>query len=139
MGRGVVVMMGAVAGCNSNDTSPEQHVADGQALQEEGKLQEAIAEFDEAVRIDPQLASAYSFRGTAHGLLGEYERAMVDLNEAIRLDPQDAEYYINRGGIYYFWGRSQENQDESVEAGESFAKAEADFARAEELEGTETP
>ena len=42
---------------------------------------------NEAIRLDPQLASAYVTRGSAYAILGQFEKAIQDLDEAIRLDP----------------------------------------------------
>ena len=52
----------------------------------------ALADFTEAIRLDPHLAIAYSYRG--HDLDDETasvdEQALGDLSEAIRLDPESS-------------------------------------------------
>jgi tetratricopeptide (TPR) repeat protein len=62
-----------------------------------GELDIAIADFSEAIRLDPNNAAFYTNRGWA--LLGkkEYDKAIADCNEAIRLDPKNAAAYTNRG------------------------------------------
>ena len=60
------------------------------------KLGSAIDDYDEAIRLDPQFASAYYNRGLAYQRLGQSERAIKDFNEAIRLNPQYAAAYNNR-------------------------------------------
>jgi len=57
----------------------------------------AIADFNEAIRLDPKNASLYRFRGIAWDRKGESDRAITDFNEAIRLDPKSAFGYSNRG------------------------------------------
>ena len=42
----------------------------------------------EAIRLDPNNASAYNNRGFAYGSKGDYDRAIADYTEAIRLDPK---------------------------------------------------
>lgn len=63
----------------------KQHNSAGVELAGQGQLNEALAEFGEAIRLDPQLALAYNKRGFAYDRLGQYQRALEDLNEAIRL------------------------------------------------------
>ena len=54
-----------------------------------GQHQRAIKDYDEAIRLQPDLATAYNNRGIAYGNLGQQQRAIVDFNEAIRMAPSD--------------------------------------------------
>jgi len=65
-----------------------------------GELDRAIADFDEAIRLDPKDADTYRNRGLAYNSKGSYDLAIVDFNEAIRLDPKNAVFYTNRGNVY---------------------------------------
>ncbi len=65
-----------------------------------GENDQAIADFERAIALDPTYAAAYRGRGGALGSKGELDRAMKDLDEAIRLDPKDARAFNNRG---YIW------------------------------------
>jgi tetratricopeptide (TPR) repeat protein len=56
----------------------------------------AIADFNEAIRLEPTSAYAYGNRGNAYNDKGDHERAIADLNEAIRLDPKFADAFNNR-------------------------------------------
>ena len=76
------------------------HLNRGKDLYAEGKLDEAIAEFDKAIAIDRNLAEAYRYRGIAYSMKGNSDRAMADFNEAIRLDPNYATAYVGRGFEY---------------------------------------
>ena len=60
---------------------------------EQGQLDSAIDEFDEAIALDPQLAEAYYNRGTAYLDKGNYDQAIADFNQAIEIDPQLADAY----------------------------------------------
>ena len=48
----------------------------------------------------PNLAWAYSNRGSAYDDKGQYDRAIADYGEAITLNPNDAIAYNNRGVAY---------------------------------------
>jgi tetratricopeptide (TPR) repeat protein len=67
---------------------------------DEQDWQGAIADFSEAIRLNPNLIEAYNDRGTAYSILGENAKAIADFNEAIRLKPNDPEAYYNRGVTY---------------------------------------
>jgi lipoprotein NlpI len=73
----------------------------GLAYYDKGDDDRAIAEFNEAIRLDPKFAYAYSSRGLAYDHKGNLDRADPDYNEAIRLDPKYAQAYFNRGNAYY--------------------------------------
>lgn len=48
----------------------------------------AIADFNEAIRIDPQSAFAYFSRGNAYSDNGDYDRAFADYDESLQLRPR---------------------------------------------------
>ena len=68
----------------------------------------AIADFNEALKINPNLAMAYNNRGSAVQSKGDYDRAIADYNEAIRIDPNYAVAYSNRGNLFEAKGRREE-------------------------------
>ena len=65
-----------------------------------GRFDRAIADLDEAIRLDPNFAVAYNNRGDAYRQKGELERAIADFNEALRLDPNITPAYTLRGLAY---------------------------------------
>ncbi|HSB20343.1 MAG TPA: tetratricopeptide repeat protein [Anaeromyxobacteraceae bacterium] len=62
----------------------------GVALISRGRYAEALASLDEAVRLDPGLAVAYSARGSALFGLGRYVDSAADYRTALSLDPSRA-------------------------------------------------
>ncbi len=88
------------------------HLEAGIAFQENGQPGEAIAEFDEVIRLDPTLANAFTDRGFNYFQLGQVERAVQDFDEAIRLQPQFAVAYANRAQAYTFLGRDKEAEND---------------------------
>src|SRR5262245_61621728 len=68
----------------------------GLTLHRNGDSVGAIRAFDEAIRLQPTFARAYTLRGTAYMLTGDYQKALSDLNQAIRIDPRNAAAYCDR-------------------------------------------
>jgi tetratricopeptide (TPR) repeat protein len=69
----------------------------GLAWQNKGEFDRAIADYSEAIRIEPDFAPVYSNRGSVWMEKGERDRAIADYNEAIRLVPKFALAYNSRG------------------------------------------
>lgn len=59
----------------------------------------AIADFTEAIRLQPDYDQPYLNRGAAYAALNDYAAAVADYTEAIRLNPTLASAYYNRGII----------------------------------------
>jgi len=57
-----------------------------------GQFEKAIADHNEAIRIDPTYGAGYMHRGNIYARHGDYDRAIADQSEAIRLGPRDAMY-----------------------------------------------
>ncbi len=101
-------------------TETEQHYNSGTSAQDNGYYLQAIREYNEAIRLNPEYVWAYNARGTAYDDLGRHERAIQDYNEAIRLDPEFATVYYNRGYAYYDLGqyeRAIQDYNEAVRLG----------------------
>ena len=81
-------------------------------------MQEAIAEYDEAIRCNPMNPLAYYNRGTAFLDLGRYQPALQDYSEAIRVFPMDAEVYAARAFCYALLSRNGEAQQDVERAAE---------------------
>lgn len=81
----------------SNAQLATQAYEDGVRLQREKKNVEAVARFNEAVRLKPDYAMAYFDLGQSLQSLGRYSEAIAAYDSAIRLDPMMAGAYLKRG------------------------------------------
>ncbi|MBC9883152.1 tetratricopeptide repeat protein [Bradyrhizobium sp. INPA01-394B] len=71
-----------------------------------GDLDRAIADFTEAIRLDPKLDNVYRHRGLALVRKNEYGRAIPDQTEALRQNPADVDAYNERGMSYAATGNA---------------------------------
>ena len=74
------------------------------AYHERGDNDRAVADYNEAIRLDPKSGKAFVGRGEVFGSRGDFERAIADYNEAIRLNPKSSVAYFARGRSYLFAG-----------------------------------
>src|SRR5258708_5184201 len=81
-----------------------------------GKYDRAIEDYNEALRLKPDFAEAFSDRGAAWYFKGEYQKAIADYDEAIRLEPNRAQTYSNRGSAYRKLGRTVRALDDDTSA-----------------------
>ena len=91
----------------------------GTAYNLKGDYDHAIADYNQAIQLQPNFAEAYKNRGNAHAAKGDTDRAITDFDRAIQLQPDYAGAYLDRGFAY-------------VEKGEK-EKATADFKKVLEL------
>ncbi|GHT83438.1 hypothetical protein FACS1894137_04530 [Spirochaetia bacterium] len=60
----------------------------------------AIAYFSEAIRLMPEAAFLYVYRGNERSEREDFDSALEDYNKAIELDPKNVAAYTNRGISY---------------------------------------
>jgi tetratricopeptide (TPR) repeat protein len=121
IGLALLIGLLVVFGCGPSE---EQRAIDaynrGVDHHEKSEVNEAIADYTEAIRLNPGFAEAYYNRGILCGRdKDDLDRAIADFGEAIRINPKFVDAYHTRGLA-------------SQRKGEQ-AKAEADFAKAREL------
>jgi tetratricopeptide (TPR) repeat protein len=82
------------------DFSDFTSTGDFNATGQKAGVNKAIADYTQALKLDPNLAAAYYERGGSYWLIGDYDRAIKDFNTALRLNPNYAAAYNNRGDAY---------------------------------------
>ena len=99
--------LSAKSGVDVGVTPPPERVAtapkaddffiQGVDKQNKGDNQGAIIAYNEAIRLNPNLAEAYNNRGIVRKELGDKPGAIADYNQAIKFNPNLALAYYNRG------------------------------------------
>jgi lipoprotein NlpI len=82
----------------------------GRAYTVKGDPDRAIADFNQAIGINPKNAVFYNNRGIAYRNKGDFDRAIADYTQAISLNPKHHDAYYNRGIAY----RNKDDFDRAI-------------------------
>jgi tetratricopeptide (TPR) repeat protein len=69
----------------------------GQAYVRKGEHERGIADFSEAIRLDPSDADGFRSRGSAYDDIEKYDLALADYDQALKLDPKNVLAFAYRG------------------------------------------
>ena len=100
-----------------NYQSMDAHHNMGYALEVQGRFDEAVEYYENALVLAPQLAPLYVSAGRTYYQLRDFETAEKRFKEAIRLNPGDPEAYNRLGWTYYTigeFGRAIDALEQSI-------------------------
>jgi tetratricopeptide (TPR) repeat protein len=83
-----------------------------QALEKEGKREEALEVFSQAIREDPNNSAAHIDRGLLLSELGRYGESVADYTRALEIYPSHAVTYNNRAIAYFKLGEQKKALDD---------------------------
>jgi Flp pilus assembly protein TadD len=86
----------------------EEWYDEGKTLRNLKRYEEALAAFEQAIRLDPNHAVYYNEKGLALYDLKRYEEALAAFEQAIRLDPNHSTYHNNKGNTLNILKRYEE-------------------------------
>ena len=108
------------------DPKALEYVKSGNELLDQGEYDQAIAQFSEALSIDPNYAAAYEGRGNVYLVQGYYGTAIADYDHIILLYPKYAYAYFRRAVAYYNKGdyeRAIAGYNEAIKVNPGFVLA----------------
>ncbi len=82
-----------------HELSAQEHLE--RAIARRNNSSEEIADYDEAIRLNPLYAEAFYHRGKSQQTKFHWDMAIADYSEAIRLNPKHAKAHYRQGIIYY--------------------------------------
>ena len=97
-----ILALSVIIGCahTACDKTKDEYIKQGVANFKSEKYDQAIKDFSQAIKLDPNNAEYYYKRGITYGNLNQHHKAIEDFNQAVRLNPKYAEAYSNRGFVY---------------------------------------
>ncbi len=86
------------------------HLFRAQIYERNRELQKALVDYDQALKIDSNLAPAWQLRGLLHFKLAHIAESITDFDKFISLAPNQAPYHWQRGISCYYAGRFEEGR-----------------------------
>ena len=94
----------------TNPSHKEAHNNKGIALEDLEKYEEAIAEFDRAIELEPRDENTYNNKGNALRELGRYEEAIAEYDKALEIYPDYLKALENKERtVSLFWKNLLDN------------------------------
>ncbi|HEX3498088.1 MAG TPA: tetratricopeptide repeat protein [Stellaceae bacterium] len=90
------------------ETQATAHNNRGIAFARSNRNDEALADFDAAIRLNPRYQSVYVNRGDIYQFKGQYAKAIADYDMALQLRAGDEVAYYDRGNSYAALGKHRE-------------------------------
>ena len=109
-----------------NPDSAEVYYYQGNMKFDKEQFEDAISNYNAALRIKPDFVYAYYNRGLAKDNLGQYEAAISDYGAALRVKPDFVYAYYNRGVAKHELGQYESaisDYDEALRIKPNFAEA----------------
>lgn len=93
----ITIMTGVIqAGKLPKEWQPYPYFYRGQAYRRLEKYVEALADFDKAIELKPDLAPAFFESGMAYHAQEKYKQAIASYDKAIKISPENADYLYSR-------------------------------------------
>jgi tetratricopeptide (TPR) repeat protein len=106
--------------------SAEEPFLAGNAHAGLGQLEEAKAAYEDALKLDPKKAAAYTNLGVVYYQQGKLDEAVTQMKKALEIEPQDAETLYMLGAAYV----QQNNIPEAEQAFQHALTAKPDLGQA---------
>ncbi len=87
---------GGVRDAQDRDVNGNSVHNQGKALRDKRQYTDAIARFDRALALDPELADAYYDRGSCYLKIGNFTPGILDFSKALELNPRFADQFYNK-------------------------------------------
>ena len=100
--------LGKMQPSQTSNAGAKSHLKAGNVFVDQEQFMQAAAEYQEAIRLDPEYAEAYNNFGISLAEQGEMADAVKAFRQAVRIDPEDAESQSNLGNALLQLGLTME-------------------------------
>jgi tetratricopeptide (TPR) repeat protein len=117
-----LLIMLSLSMCGKEEPA-EEHFKRGNELSLSGEFEEAVAEYEQALEIEPENVDLMSNLGVAYYNLGQLDKAIDQYSRAIEIAPNDADIRSNLAAAYVQKHQTSGALDQLDRALEEYQKA----------------
>ncbi|MGB7910766.1 MAG: tetratricopeptide repeat protein [Desulfobaccales bacterium] len=104
----IAALLSASQAWTAEAGTAQDYLVKGNEQLKGGNLDQAVADYNKALELNPKLAWAYNNLGIIYLQKEDYDHAFAAYNKALEIDPKQAQFYNNRGGAYREIGHNDE-------------------------------
>jgi tetratricopeptide (TPR) repeat protein len=112
-----------------NAQDVKKYVDQGIEKCELGQYDQALKDFNDALKLKPNDASLYDLRGMAYRCKNMIDQALKDFQKAMELDPKFGRPYRNRAMVYFDQGDFTKSLEDLKKAQSLGYKVDEDFLK----------
>jgi lipoprotein NlpI len=109
-GQRDVALRQATEAIAAEPKNPRGYFLRAQFHEESRELTNAVADYDQVIRLDPRLPDAWQGRGSTRFKLGQIRESIADFDKFVELVSGQAPYHWQRGISYYYAGRFEDGR-----------------------------
>ena len=107
-----LVLTSAFLSCASQEKQAEEHFMQGFEYQNQGKLDQALQEYEKATELNPAMTKAYTNAGAIYLQKEDHDRAIEQFQKVIQRSQWDTKAHYNLGFAYLKKGEVEKAQKE---------------------------
>ncbi len=98
--------------CSNKEQQAQKHYKKGFEFHNQGALDQAAQEYQEAIKLNPNLSEAYMNLGAIYVNKKDYAKAIQQFKEVVELNYFNAKAHYNLGMVYVYQGDKDKAEEE---------------------------
>jgi Flp pilus assembly protein TadD len=106
-----LLILGSVS-CSNKEQQAQKHYKKGFEFHNQGSLDQAIEEYQEALKLNPSYAEVYMNLGAIYVSKKDYDQAVQQFKKVVELNHFNAKAHYNLGMVYVYNGEKEKAEEE---------------------------
>lgn len=120
-----LLLISILLSCSNKEQQAQKHYKKGFEFHNQGALDQAAQEYQEAIKLNPNLSEAYMNLGAIYVAKKDYQEASQQFKKVIELNYFNTKAHYNLGMVYIYQG-DKDKANEEIEILRSFGSELAD-------------
>jgi tetratricopeptide (TPR) repeat protein len=121
----LLLLIPIILSCSNKEQQAQKHYKKGFEFHNQGSLDQAAEEYQEAIKLNPNLMEAYINLGAIYVDKKDYDKAIQQFKKVVELNYFNAKAHYNLGMVYVYQG-DKDKAEEELKILKSFGSGLAD-------------